>query len=115
MMLALRISLQLTCGLFVTFNICDYMHLGVSIAAVFLTTLSLAVKRMLLFCSIFTCKTWALCSQETGENAFDSQIYGCAESILIPAAKYIHLGCPLIARKAQCLMPCTLYTLVYEV
>ena len=31
-MLALRISLPLTRGLVVTFNICDYTHLGVRVA-----------------------------------------------------------------------------------
>ena len=37
-MLAFRISRPLTCGPVVTFNICHYSHLGVSVTAAFLTT-----------------------------------------------------------------------------
>ncbi len=97
-MLAFRISHPLTCGPVVTFKICYYSHLGVSVTAVFLTTLTVGcVTRVV--CWIFTCKIPALCNQETGENAFDSRIYWCTESPLISATKYIQLGRLLVVRK----------------
>ncbi len=97
-MLAFRISHPLTCGPVVTFNICHCSHLGVSVTAVFLTTLTVGcITRVV--CWIFTCTILALCNQETGENAFDSRIYWCTESILISATKYIQLGRLLVVRK----------------